>query len=203
MQSVYYPLRRLAAVLASGFCHQFYKFVQLIGTCVEFAFDIFISRVCRSKSLEISVFEAIIQQEELIHQTLVVQVEDVRLFSGPVHLRVRALWRHTRLYRKCSVCCLYRISERSEKCRVLIWKFYGRCLIFHFRNISHHCIVLLLKSLVPVGSLACGGLLCGRLAGSRLLCSRLAAGCLVLDRLCSLYDLFADFVSEAFEAVFK
>ena len=149
--------------------------------------------MCRSKSLEISVFEAVIQQEELIHQTLVVQVEDVRLFSGPVHLGIRALRRHTWLYRKCSVCCLYGISERSEKCRVFIRQFHGRFLIFHFRNISHHCIVLLLKCLVPVGSLACGGL-----AGSRLAACRL-----VLDRLGRLYDLFADFVSEAFETVFK
>ena len=38
----------------------------------------------------------------------------------------------------------------------------------------------------------------GRDAGSRL-----AAGRLVLDRLCRLYYLFADFVSEAFETVFK
>ena len=38
----------------------------------------------------------------------------------------------------------------------------------------------------------------GRLAGSRL-----AAGCLVLDRLSSLYDLFADFVSDALESVLK
>ena len=149
--------------------------------------------MCRSKSLEISVLEAVIQQEVLIYQTLIVQVEDIRLFFRPVHLGIRALRRHAWLYRKCSVYCLHRISERSEKCRVLIWKFYCRCLIFHFRNISHHCIVLLLKCLVPVGSLACGGLLC----------SRLAAGCLVLDRLGRLYDLFADFVSEAFETVFK
>ncbi len=38
----------------------------------------------------------------------------------------------------------------------------------------------------------------GRDAGSRFV-----AGRLVLDRLCRLYDLFADFVSEAFEPVFK
>ena len=38
----------------------------------------------------------------------------------------------------------------------------------------------------------------GRLAGSRLAACRL-----VLDRLGRLYDLFADFVSEAFETVFK
>ena len=41
-------------------------------------------------------------------------------------------------------------------------------------------------------------LVIGRLAGSRL-----AAGRLVLDRLGRFYDLFADFVSEAFETVFK
>ena len=38
----------------------------------------------------------------------------------------------------------------------------------------------------------------GRFAGSRL-----AAGRLVPDRLGRLYGLFADFVSETFEAVFK
>ena len=38
----------------------------------------------------------------------------------------------------------------------------------------------------------------GRLAGSRL-----AAGRLVLDRLGRLYDLFADFVSDALESVLK
>lgn len=38
----------------------------------------------------------------------------------------------------------------------------------------------------------------GRLAGSRL-----AVGRLVPDRLGRLYGLFADFVSEAFETVFK
>ena len=38
----------------------------------------------------------------------------------------------------------------------------------------------------------------GRLAGSRF-----AAGRLALDRLGRLYDLFADFVSDAFETVFK
>lgn len=41
------------------------------------------------------------------------------------------------------------------------------------------------------------------LACGRLLCSRLAAGRLVLDRLGRLYDLFADFVSDALEAVLK
>ena len=149
--------------------------------------------MCRSKSLEISVLEAVIQQEVLIHQTLIVQVEDIRLFFGPVHLGIRALGRHAWFCRKCSVCCLYGISERSEKCRVFIRQFHGRFLILHLRNISHHCIVLFLKSFVSVGSLACGGLLCGRLA----------AGCLVLDRLGRLYDLFADFVSDVFESVFK
>ena len=44
-------------------------------------------------------------------------------------------------------------------------------------------IPLFLKSFVPVESLA--------------------AGCLFLDRLSHLYDLFADFVSDAFETFFK
>ena len=73
-----------------------------------------------------------------------------------------------------------------------------RMVFARFMLATTDCIVLFLKSFVPVGRLACGRLLCGRLAGSRL-----AAGRLVLDRLGRLYDLFADFVSDALESVLK
>ena len=103
MHSVYDPLRRLAAVLASDFCHQFYKIVQIVGACIEFAFDIFQSGVCRSESLEITIIEAILEQQVLIYQTLVVQVGYIRQFISPVHLGIWALGRHAGFNCKCSV----------------------------------------------------------------------------------------------------
>ena len=76
------------------------------------------------------------------------------------------------------------------------YRFTPENITAHFRDRDSLAFVIDIVGHDDV--LACGRLLCGRLAGGRL-----AAGRLVLDRLGRLYDLFADFVFDALEAVLK